>query len=180
MPSMPAQPSATTQTTASPAQPPLSLAQVAANQARLQDHQDIVDALYRFGAGQDLGDKDLFRSAWAAEAELDFVQPAARLGVDLPPFKGRDNIVESIMGAVAPLVTSHTVTNPRVTVRGDHAQLFALVEAQHLPRADHSRHLLLKNFYWCDLVREQGAWKISHMRIENAWMTGDPSVLFPR
>jgi hypothetical protein len=147
--------------------------------ALIKDRLDIIDALYRFGAGQDLGDKELFRSAWAEDAELDFVQPAKRLGVDLPPFKGRDNIVDSIMGAVAPLTTTHTVTNPRVTVRADRAELFALVEAQHLPKADHSRNLLLKNFYWCDLVREHGSWKIRKMRIENAWMHGDPAVLFP-
>ncbi|MDP3761922.1 MAG: nuclear transport factor 2 family protein [Ramlibacter sp.] len=145
----------------------------------LVDRLDVVDALYRFAAGQDLGDKELFRSAWAADAELDFVQPARRLGVDLPPFKGRDNITESIIGSVSGLTTTHTVTNPRVTIDGDRATLFALVEAQHLPKTDHSRHLLLKNFYWCDLVREAGAWKIRRMRIENAWIRGDAQVLFP-
>jgi hypothetical protein len=61
----------------------------------------------------------------------------------------------------------------------DAAMLFALVEAQHLPKADPARHLLLKNFYWCDLVREAQVWRIARMRIENAWMRGDPKVLFP-
>lgn len=143
------------------------------------DRLDVIDALYRFAAGQDLGDQELFRSAWAEDAELDFVQPAKRLGVDLPPFRGRDGITDSIMGSVSALTTTHTVTNPRVTVDGDRARLFALVEAQHLPRNDPSRHLLLKNFYWCDLVRQAGAWKIRRMRIENAWLHGDARVLFP-
>lgn len=143
------------------------------------DHRDVVDALYRFAAGQDLKDKEMFRSAWAADAELDFVQPAQRLGVTLPPFTGRDQITDAITGSVAALITTHTVTNPRVTVQGDQAQLFALVEAQHIPKSDESRHLLLKNFYWCDLVREGGSWKVRRMRIENAWMHGDPRVLFP-
>jgi len=145
----------------------------------ITDCHGVIDALYRFAAGQDLGDKELFRSAWAAEAELDFVQPARRLGVELPPFRGRDRITEAILGSVAALTTTHTVTNPRVTVDGDKATLFALVEAQHLPEADHTRHLLLKNFYWCDLSREGGAWRIHRMRIENVWLTGDPEVLFP-
>jgi hypothetical protein len=145
------------------------------------DHLGVTDALYRFAAGQDLGDKELFHSAWAADAELDFVQPAKRLGVDLPVFRGRDTITESIMGSVGALTTTHTVTNPRVTMAAgaDAAMLFALVEAQHLPKADPTRHLLLKNFYWCDLVREAQTWRISRMRIENAWMHGDPKVLFP-
>lgn len=145
----------------------------------IADSLQAIDALYRFAAGQDLRDKELFRSAWTADAELDFVQPARRLGVDLPPFRGRDNITESIMGSTAALTTTHTVTNPRVALDGDRATLFALVEAQHLPRADHGRHLLLKNIYWCDLAREQGVWRIRRMRIENAWMDGDSRVLFP-
>lgn len=89
-------------------------------------------------------------------------------------------ITSAIMAAVASLDTTHTVTNPRVEIHGDRAQLFALVEAQHLPQGDHSRHLLLKNIYWCQLVREGGAWKIRHMRIENVWFKGDPQVLFPK
>ncbi|MGM9484848.1 nuclear transport factor 2 family protein [Roseateles sp. NT4] len=116
--------------------------------AAIEDTRAVIDALYRFGTGQDLRDADLFRSAWAAQAELDFVQPASRLGVKLTPFRGRANIVQSIMSAVSGLTTSHTVTNPRVTLEGDTAKLFALVEAQHLPKGDHSRNLMLKNFYW--------------------------------
>jgi hypothetical protein len=161
------------------AQPP-SLESLAALQRSLIDRHEIVDALYRFGAGQDLRDKELFRSAWSAtDAELDFVQPARKLGVELPPFRGRDSITDAILGSLAAVTTTHTVTNTRMTVDDDRAQLFALVEAQHLPQADHSRHLLLKNFYWCDMVREGGAWRIRKMRIENAWLSGDPRVLFP-
>lgn len=165
---------------AAPKPPHMSQTQLAEKQALTNDRTEIIDALYRFGAGQDLADKELFMSAWAADAELDFVQPAKRLGVDLPPFKGRDTITASIMGATANLNTTHTVTNPRVEINGDRAKLFALVEAQHLPKGDHSRNLLLKNFYWCQLVREGGVWKISHMRIENVWFKGDQQVLFPK
>ena len=63
---------------------------------------------------------------------------------------------------------------------GAHASLVALVEAQHLPRSDHSRHLLLKNFYFADLVRDGSRWLIERLRIENVWYDGEPSVLFPR
>lgn len=149
------------------------------NALSFTDHHDVVDALYRFAAGQDLKDEELFRSTWTEDAELDFVQPAQRMGVALAPFTGREQITASITASVASLITTHTVSNPRVTVQGDHASLFALVEAQHIPRDDAKRHLLLKNFYWCELVRVSGAWKIRRMRIENAWMHGDPRVLFP-
>ncbi|MBA8889931.1 hypothetical protein FHW12_004178 [Dokdonella fugitiva] len=145
-----------------------------------RDQLAIVDALYRFGAGQDLRDRALFASAFAADATLDFSQPAGRFGVALTPFAGRDAIVETIFAAIGALDTTHTVTNPRVMhYDGERAGLFALVEAQHLPRGDHRRHLLLKNIYHVDLVRHDGLWLIERLRIDTVWSAGDPAVLFP-
>lgn len=144
-----------------------------------EDQLAISDVLYRFGAGQDLRDTALFTSAFTDDATLDFVQPARVLGVELPPFVGRQAI-ESIMQATAPLVTTHTVTNARIEASGnDAATLFALVEAQHVPRADRTRHLLLKNFYWVDVVRSGDGWRARHVRVESAWWHGMPDVLFP-
>jgi hypothetical protein len=147
--------------------------------AALVDRAEVVDALYRFGAGQDLRDRALFESAFSERAVLDFTGPARRLGVTIPPFQGRRSIADTILGTVAGLDTTHTVTNPRVTLDGDRATLFALVEAQHLPRGDHGRHLLLKNLYFVELSRNGRRWVIDHMRIENVWADGDPAVLFP-
>lgn len=144
------------------------------------DHLAIVDALYRFGAGQDMSDRALFESAFAHDAVLDFTQPAKRLGIEIPVFKSRVNIADTIFATIAGLDTTHTVTNPRVTdYDGRHATLSALVEAQHLPRADHTRHLLLKNIYRIELSRAVDAWVIDHMKIDNVWMEGDAKVLFP-
>lgn len=144
------------------------------------DFLAIVDALYRFGAGQDLRNRALFESAFSLDAVLDFTQPARLLGADIAPFEGRGAITESVFTAIDDLDTTHTVTNPRVMVSdGEHAELFALVEAQHLPRDDHSRHLLLKHIYNLKLSRKDSTWTIDHMRIDMVWFTGDPAVLFP-
>jgi hypothetical protein len=145
----------------------------------LVDVHQVVDALYRFGAGQDLDDRALFESAFAPHAVVDFTQPARRFGATITPFEGRDTITGIILGTVASLDTTHTVTNPRVKLAGDRAELFALVEAQHLPKGDHGRHLLLKNIYTVTLVRDGVRWAIEHMVIRNVWFTGDPTVLFP-
>lgn len=143
------------------------------------DRVDIIDALYRFGAGQDLRDRRLFESAFSAYATLDFTGPARRLGVTIPVFEGRESIADTVFSTIEDLDTTHTVTNPRVTAyEGDHATLSALVEAQHLPRNDHSRHLLLKNIYTLELSRHGDLWVIDRMTIENVWWTGNPSVLF--
>ena len=147
--------------------------------AALADRVEIVDALYRFAAGQDLRDRELFESAFAPEATFDFTGPAAGLGADVPVFTGRPQIVDTILAATSPLRTTHTVTNPRVAITGDRATLLALVEAQHVSRTDTRRHLLLKNVYRVQLRRDGAAWVMTHVAVETAWREGDTAVLFP-
>ncbi len=143
------------------------------------ERTEIIDALYRFGAGQDLHDRELFDSAFSVDATLDFTGPARRLGTTLPIFQGRQAIGDTIFETITRLDTTHTITNPRVTAYdGRHATLFALVEAQHLPHNDHGRHLLLKNIYTVALSKRGTGWTIDRMHIDNVWMTGDPTVLF--
>lgn len=149
-------------------------------QGNVHERLEVLDALLRFAVGQDLKDERLFASAFAEDSELDFTQPAARLGVMLPVFSGRNRIVETIMASLRGLDTSHTVSNPRAWVDGDTASLFALVEAHHLPRGDHSRHLLLKNFYRVRLTRSAAGWTMTRVHIDNVWMSGDGRVLFPQ
>ena len=150
---------------------------LAAEVQALRDTEQVVDALYRFGAGQDLKDPELFVSAFAPGATLDFTQPAARFGAEIPVMTDRDTIA-GILTTLAPLDTTHTVTNPRVALDGDRATLFALVEAQHVARAEPHRHLLLKNVYDVELARDGDIWVIESMTIRTVWSDGDPSVLF--
>jgi len=143
------------------------------------DRHEIVDALYRFGLGQDLKDRALFASSFAADAELDFRPAAAKWGARPPVMTGRDASVDTILALFDGRVdTTHQVTNPRVTVDGDTAHLTALVEAQHLLSADHTTHALLKNRYDTDLVRDGDRWVLRRVVIENAWYTGDPVAIF--
>ncbi|MDX3193336.1 nuclear transport factor 2 family protein [Streptomyces sp. MN03-5084-2B] len=145
----------------------------------LHDRLEIVDALYRFALGQDLKDRELFASSFAADAEVDFRPAAARWGARPPLLSGRDAIVDTILALFAGRVdTTHQVTNPRVTVDGDAARLTALVEAQHLLSRDHGTHALLKNRYDVALVRDGDRWVMRRVVIENAWYTGDPGAIF--
>jgi hypothetical protein len=154
-------------------------AETIATVADLRDRGEITDALYRFGLGQDLKDRDLFASAFTADAKLDFRPAAARWGGQPPVMSGRDAIVDSILAMFTGRVeTTHQVTNPRITIDGDTARLTALVEAQHLLAADPGTHALLKNPYTVDLVRDGDRWRIRRMRIDNTWFTGDPVAIF--
>jgi hypothetical protein len=145
----------------------------------LRDRVEIVDALYRFGLGQDLRDATLLASAFAADAELDFRPAAAKWGGQPELMIGRDTIVATILGLFTGRVdTTHQVTNPRVALSGGTARLTALVEAQHLLSADHGTFALLKNLYDVDLVRAGEGWVIRRLRIDNVWFTGDPTAIF--
>jgi hypothetical protein len=145
----------------------------------LRDRAEILDALHRFGLGQDLKDPRLFASAFAADAELDFRPAAAKWGARPPLMSGRDAIVATILALFTGRVdTTHQVTNPRIAVDGDTARLTALVEAQHLLAPGHGTFALLKNLYDTALVRDGRRWLIRRMRIDNAWFTGDPAAIF--
>jgi hypothetical protein len=147
--------------------------------SELADRIEIIDALYRFGLGQDLQDRDLFASAFASDAELDFRPAAGRIGIESDMMTGRDTIVDIILGLFRDRVdTTHVVTNPRVEIAGDRARLTAIVEAQHLLKADHSTHALLKNLYDVETVRGEGRWLLRRVRIDNVWYVGQPEKIF--
>jgi septum formation inhibitor-activating ATPase MinD len=141
------------------------------------DKLAVVDALYRFAAGIDLRDKSLLSSSLAENAVSDFRLAAAKAGFDYPVIEGRDVIVAALTTSLATLDTTHSVTNPRVTIDGDKARLDALVEAQHVPRNDHTRHYLMKNRYDVELAREGDTWVITRTTVDNVWRSGDPAVL---
>lgn len=137
----------------------------------------VVDALYRFAAGIDLRDAALLASALSEDAVSDFRPAAAKGGFEYPVIEGRDTIVGALSTSLSQLDTSHSVSNPRVTLNGDSARLDALVEAQHVLRTDPSRHYLMKNRYDVELVRQGGEWVIARNTVDNVWRSGDPTVL---
>jgi hypothetical protein len=141
------------------------------------DRLAIVDALYRFAAGIDLRDKSLLSSSLAEGAVLDFGPAGAKAGFEYPVLEGRDFIVAALTASLATLDTTHSVSNPRVTIDGDRARLDALVEAQHVPRDDHTRQYLMKNRYDVELARAGDVWVITRNTVDNVWRSGDPAVL---
>jgi septum formation inhibitor-activating ATPase MinD len=141
------------------------------------DKLAVVEALYRFAAGIDLRDKALLSSALAVDAVSDFRRAAAKAGFEYPVIEGRDTIVAGLSASLAEIDTTHSVSNPRVHVDGDSATMEAMVEAQHVPANDPSRHYLMKNRYDIALVRQDDLWVIQHVIIDNVWRDGDPTVL---
>ena len=145
--------------------------------ASVADKLGVVEALYRFAAGIDLRDNNLLASSFAADAVSDFRPAAAKAGFEYPVVEGRDTIVTALSTSLTGLDTTHTVSNPRVSVDGDKARLDALVEAQHVPTSDPSKHYLMKNRYDVELVRDGDLWVIQRVTIDNVWRSGDIGVL---
>ena len=143
----------------------------------LRDHLEITDALYRFGAGIDFNNDDLLASALAPDVIIDFTPSNKLWGLEFPVLSERNLIVQAFKHSVCLLDTTHVVTNPRIEINGDTAKLYAIVEAQHLPPNDHSRHCLMKNQYDVSLVRQGDRWVIKHLIVHGVWFTGEPSIL---
>jgi len=141
------------------------------------DRLAISEALYRYAAGIDLRDKALFASALTEDAVSDFRPAAAKAGFEYPVVEGREVLVEAISKSLGSLDTTHTVSNQRVVIDADIARMEALVEAQHVPRGDSTRHYLMKNRYNVDLVRSGDDWLIRRIVVDNVWRSGDPTVL---
>jgi SnoaL-like domain len=137
----------------------------------------VVDALHRFTWGMDTDNARLIGSAFAEDGTADFSIAAKTLGITFPAITGRGNIEKGLGGFASGLVTSHIVANARVNVDGESALLYAIVEAQHLPLKDRSRHLLLSNAYTVKLLRSGGSWLIQNMSVENIWSQGDIKVV---
>lgn len=143
----------------------------------IQDRLEIADALYRFGAGVDFNSEELLVLALAPDVVVDFTASNQLWGLEFPVLQGRDTVIQALKSSVGILDTTHTVTNPRTQIEGDTAKLYAIVEAQHLPPNDHSRHCLMKNQYDVTLVRDGEHWVIQHLIVKGVWFTGDPKIL---
>lgn len=144
---------------------------------QIADKLAVVEALYRFAAGIDLRDRGLLASAFTEDAISDFRPAAAKAGFEYPVLEGRQTIVAALSDALSLLDTTHSVSNPQASVDGDKAHLEAIVEAQHVPRNEPTRHYLMKNRYDVELVRHGEVRLIQRLTVDNVWRTGDPSVL---
>ncbi len=141
-------------------------------------HIAVIDALLRFANGMDTNDDELIASAFAKDAIIDFTPAGAKVGMTFPVVEGRD-AAKKVLGPFAKaFITSHSVTNARVSFDGDIACLYALVEAQHFPEGgDGKRHFLMKNRYDVSLVLVGNNWQITKMLISNLWSEGDVGIM---
>jgi hypothetical protein len=148
------------------------------------DRYEIADALHRYAFGLDHGDADSLASAFTENGVLDFRPAARRLGLDFPKLSSRQAILDALLPFLGPLDTTHTASNLQIEISGDTATLYGYVMSQHfMPREGARRgseNALLMNRYDCELVRDGQKWRFKCVKIDNAWMQGDPEILNAR
>lgn len=138
----------------------------------------VLQTLYNWAAGIDLKDTALLVSTYAPDAVSDFRPAAAKAGLEYPILEGRETILGALTGSLASFDTTHSVSNPRVTITSDaRAHVEAMVEAQHVLKSDSSRFYMMKNRYDAKFVKVDGVWMISHIVVDNVWRSGDAAVL---
>lgn len=90
---------------------------------------------------------------------------------------GREALIAALSGSLSPFDTTHSVSNPLITIDGATARLDALVEAQHVLISDPARHYLMKNRYDVELARAGDGWVITRNTVDNLWRAGDVTVM---
>jgi hypothetical protein len=146
------------------------------------DRLAVIDALYRYAAGLDDDDTAMLESALTEDAAVDLTSAVTKLGMEFPVLEPREVVVSTLLAAVGPLDTSHSLSNLRVQVDGDRAEVRCYAQAQHFlpgvgPDPAHLRHALMMNRYDAALRRDGSDWRIARLNIDLVWFDGDPAVL---
>lgn len=142
----------------------------------LSTRDAIIDALYRGIIGLDTANETLFTSAFTPDGVLD-INGAVMTGVPA--------ITAGCYATIAPLVTTHFVTNVRVHVASEDAttaSMTASAMAQHyrvgqglMPGAE---HLLAGSLYYLDMVKDDkdGLWKATKFLMRSCWTEGERAI----
>jgi len=118
--------------------------------------QDVTEVLFRYAAGIDGRDWDLFRTCFTEECEADY----GAIGV----WHGAEEITAWMRDTHAPVgPTMHRITNPVVTPGAERATARCYVDALVM-FADNTSGTRSVGYYDDELVPTDGGWKIARRR----------------
>lgn len=146
------------------------------------DRDGVVDAVTRVVEGIDFGNEELLRSAFTEDAVFDLsgIDPSIH---EFQPYRGRDEVVRILMATVGrSMDTFHALSNIRVAISGDTAQLTCYLIGQHHrsgegPSVHTQDHLLLGNRFETELVRDHDhVWLVRRNNVSSRWATGNPAA----
>jgi 3-phenylpropionate/cinnamic acid dioxygenase small subunit len=137
----------------------------------LSDRAAIHDVLARYTFGLDYQDWAMLEGCFTEDAVYDMHDYFMRLGLDVPPARGRDGIVGGLQAAAASGDTTlqHFFTNLLIDLRDDEAD----TRCQLLVHATREGHSFLTGAVWEDrLRRTPDGWRITHRYLRFVWDQG--------
>jgi hypothetical protein len=140
------------------------------------DKLDVAETVYRYAYSVDRRDWDLYRSLFAETVTVDF----SSFDPDQAPRVLRaDDWVAGIVPLFTGLAaTQHSMTNPIATVEDDVAEITMSMQARHVYDPDDpASWYTVGGFYDDTLVRVDGRWLLSGVRLTVTWRAGDPAIM---
>ena len=147
----------------------------------LTDRDAAIDALTRFAIALDDNDRDLLAGSLTENMVMDLT-PFQKVGMNYSTTEGREVVTNQLIKAVGPLDSTHHLSNFRVKVTGDKADLSCYVLAQHFRNSqgassEFQDSYLMGNRYSATVVRAGDVWKIENLVIHPAWTQGVLDVM---
>ena len=129
----------------------------------LLDRMEIIDIQNRYATGVDTRDRDLYRSCFTDEMELDM----SGMGLGEPMKISADVWVDRAVSLVSGFKsTQHIITNHVITIEGDEATCVAYLQARHYnPESMYT----VGGYYTNRLVRTPEGWKIRRLKLTPSW-----------
>jgi pantothenate kinase len=129
----------------------------------LLDRMEIIDVQTRYATGVDMRDRDLYRSCFTDELDLDM----SSMGMGEPTKISADLWADQAVSIVGGFQsTQHIITNHVITVDGDKATCVAYLQAQHF---NPDRMWTVGGYYTNTLVKTPEGWKISKLKLTGTW-----------
>ncbi len=129
----------------------------------LLDRMDIIDTFNRYASGVDLRDRELYRSCFTDEIDIDF----SSMGMGEPMTLEADVWVNQALSTVSAFQsTQHIITNHVITIEGDEATGIGYLQAQHY----NPENIFTVGGYYTDrFVRTPEGWKIKSLKLTSTW-----------
>ena len=129
----------------------------------LLDRMEITDTSIRYATGIDTRDRDLYRSCFRDEIDLDM----SDMGLGEPMKMSADVWADQALSLVSGFqATQHIITNHVITIEGDRATCVAYLQAQHYSPEN---MYTVGGYYTNTLVRTPDGWKISKLKLTPTW-----------
>lgn len=129
----------------------------------LLDRMEIIDTQNRYATGVDTRDRDLYRSCFTDEMELDM----SGMGLGEPMKISADVWADQAISLVSGFQsTQHIITNHVINIEGDRATCVAYLQAQHY---NPENMYTVGGFYTNTLVRTPEGWRISKLKLTPVW-----------